>query len=157
MPPHGVKDAQPGSTEGGAGSGGTGVPGRLCGIIWAGPREGVAFLEGIDLARKVVEAASDKQASDVVLLDVREICSFASYFVICSGESERQIKAIQDEVEHSLKASGISPHHREGTLDSGWILLDFGDVVVHIFAPAEREYYRLDDLWSQAIPVVRIQ
>ena len=105
----------------------------------------------------MVEAASDKQASDIVLLDVREICSFADYFVICSGESERQMKAIYDEVEHVLKKEGLLPHHREGTLDSGWLLFDFGDVVVHIFAPFEREYYQLDELWSQAIPVVRIQ
>ena len=91
------------------------------------------------------------------MLDVREICSFASYFVICSGESERQIKAIYDEVEHALKKEGLLPHHREGTLDSGWLLFDFGDVVVHIFAPFEREYYQLDELWSQAVPVVTIQ
>ncbi len=105
----------------------------------------------------MVEAASDKQASDIILLDVREICSFASYFVICSGESERQMKTICDEVEHVLKKEGLLPHHREGTLDSGWLLFDFGDVVVHIFAPFEREYYQLDELWSQAVPVVRIQ
>ena len=105
----------------------------------------------------MVEAASDKQASDIMLLDVREICSFADYFVICSGESERQIKTIYDEVEHVLKKEGLLPHHREGTLDSGWLLFDFGDVVVHIFAPFEREYYQLDKLWSQALPVVRIQ
>lgn len=56
-----------------------------------------------------------------------------------------------------LKKEGVTPHHREGTLDSGWLLFDFGDVIVHIFAPEEREYYRLAELWSQAIPVVRIQ
>jgi len=114
-------------------------------------------LEGIEVARKTVEAASEKQASDVVLLDVDRICSFASYFVICSGESERQIAAIQDAIEDTLKEEGLRPHHREGDLDSGWLLLDFGDVIVHIFAPAEREFYQLDELWSQAIPVVRIQ
>ena len=105
----------------------------------------------------MVEIASDKQAADIELLDVREICSFANYFVICSGESERQIKAIYDEIEQALKKEGLSPHHREGTLDSGWLLLDFGDVIVHIFAPNEREYYQLTELWSKAVPVVRIQ
>jgi len=104
-----------------------------------------------------VEAASEKQAVDIVLLDVHEICSFASYFVICSGESERQISAIYDEIEQTLKKEGILPHHREGTLDSGWMLLDFGDIIVHIFAPIERAYYRLDELWSQAVPIVRMQ
>ena len=92
-----------------------------------------------------------------MLLDVREICSFASYFVICSGESERQISAIHDEIEQTLKKEDIRPHHREGTLDSGWMLLDFGDIIIHIFAPTERAFYRLDELWDQAVPVVRVQ
>ncbi len=105
----------------------------------------------------MVEAASDKQAADIVLLDSRGICSFADYFVMCSGESSRQINAIYEEVVHSLKKEGVLPHHRDGTVDSGWLLLDYGDVVVNIFAPAERDYYQLDQLWSQAEPVVRIQ
>ncbi len=91
------------------------------------------------------------------MLDTGKICSFADYFVICTGESERQIKTIYDEVEHVLKKEGVSPLHREGTLDSGWLLLDFGDVIVHIFAPFEREYYQLDELWHEATTVVRIQ
>lgn len=105
----------------------------------------------------MVEAAGDKQASDIVLLDARGVCSFADYFMICSGDSNRQIQAIYDEIGHALKKDGILPHHREGTVDSGWLLLDFGDVIVHIFAQIEREYYQLDKLWSQASPVVRIQ
>ncbi len=101
--------------------------------------------------------AGDKQAQDIVLLDTRGICSFADYFVMCSAQSSRQIKAIYDEIVHSLKSEGILPHHREGMVDSGWLLLDYGDVIVHIFAPTERDYYQLDELWSQASPVVRIQ
>lgn len=92
-----------------------------------------------------------------MLLDARGVCSFADYFVICSGDSRRQIQAIYDEVEHALKKDGILPHHHEGTVDSGWLLLDFGNVIVHIFAPFEREYYQLDKLWNQATPVIRIQ
>ena len=92
-----------------------------------------------------------------MLLDTRKVCSFADYFVICSGDSGRQIQAIYDEVGHALKKEGILPRHHEGTIDSGWLLLDFGDVIVHIFAPFEREYYQLDKLWSRAIPIVRIQ
>lgn len=118
---------------------------------------GRTILNAIEVARKAVEAASDKQAIDILLLDARGVCSFADYFVICSGDSDRQIEAIRDEVGHTLKKEGILPHHYEGTVDSGWLLLDFGDVIVHIFAPFEREYYQLDKLWSQAIPVVRIQ
>ena len=104
-----------------------------------------------------METASDKQATDIVLLDVQGLCSFADYFVICSGESTRQIQAIYDEIRHVLKKEGISPHHSEGTVDSGWYLLDYGDVIIHIFAAFERDYYQLDNMWSQAVPVVRIQ
>ena len=85
------------------------------------------FLEAIEVARKAVEAASDKQASDIILLDTREVCGFADYFVICSGDSDRQIKAIYDEIWHRLKKESLSPPHHEGTLDSGWFLLDFGE------------------------------
>lgn len=92
-----------------------------------------------------------------MLLDARKVCRFADYFVICTGESERQIRAIFDEVEHTLKKEGVLPSHREGTVDSGWLLLDYGDVIMHIFAAFEREYYQLDKLWSEASPVLRIQ
>ena len=115
------------------------------------------FLEAIGVAQKAVEAASDKQAIDIVLLDARGVCSFADYFVICSGDSNRQIKTIYEEIEHTLKKEGILPRHREGTVDSGWLLLDFGNVIIHIFASFEREYYQLDKLWSRASTVVRIQ
>ena len=109
------------------------------------------------MARCVVEAASDKKASDIVLFDVRRVCSFADYFVMCSGDSSRQIEAIRDEVGQVLKKEGILPHHYEGTVDSGWLLIDFNDVIVHIFASLEREHYQLDRLWGEAVPVVRVQ
>ena len=105
----------------------------------------------------VVEAASEKKATDIVLLDARGVCSFADYFVICSGESSKQIKAIRDEIGQALKNAGITPYHYEGALDSGWLLIDLSDVIVHIFAPLEREHYQLDQLWSQAVTVIRIQ
>lgn len=88
---------------------------------------------------------------------MRDVVSFADYFVICTGESNRQINAIYDEILLSLKKEGILPHHREGAVDSGWMLLDYGDVVIHIFAPNQRQYYQLDVLWNQAKSVIRIQ
>jgi len=115
------------------------------------------ILEGIEVARRAVDAAGERQAGDIVLLDTRKVCSFADYFVICNGESERQIRAIFEEVEHSLKKEGILPIHHEGTVDSGWLLLDYGDVIVHIFSISEREFYQLDRLWGQADLVLRIQ
>jgi len=92
-----------------------------------------------------------------VLLDVRASCTFTDYFIICAGDSERQIRTIYDEIEQVLKQEGVLPHHHEGTIDSGWLLLDYGDVIVHVFAAPEREYYQLDKLWSKAKSVIRIQ
>ena len=97
------------------------------------------------------------QAGDILLLDTRTVCSFADYFVLCTGETQRQIRAIYEEVEHALKREGVLPAHREGKFDSGWLLLDYGDVIVHIFATPEREFYKLDKLWSEAHTVLRIQ
>jgi len=113
-------------------------------------------LEVVDLAKRIAEAASEKQASDVVLLDIRKVCSFADYFIICSGESERQIQAIGDAVAEVLAQEGVALHHREGDANSGWVLLDLGDIIVHIFSQFEREYYQLENLWSKAPVVVKI-
>lgn len=117
----------------------------------------VGSLQGIDIARRAVEIASEKQASNIVLLDVRDICTFSDYFVICSGDNERQIRTIYEDIEQSLKKENEITHHNEGTIDSGWLLLDYGDVIVHIFSEEEREYYQLDELWQDARPVIRIQ
>ena len=91
------------------------------------------------------------------MLDIRHICSFADYFVICSGDSNRQLEAISEEISKTLKHEGTMPHHSEGTADSGWILIDFGGVIVHLFSAQQREYYQLDELWNEATPVIRIQ
>ena len=92
------------------------------------------------------------------MLDISNAASFADYFVIASAGSERQIDAILETIDQELrKAEKIRPQGREGTPESGWVLLDYGDVVVHIFAPEERSYYDLESLWSGAVPVVRIQ
>ena len=110
-----------------------------------------------ELSRKIIEVLSDKQAEDILLLDIRDVASFADYFVIASAPSARQIQAILDGIDESLHQDGVSPMGREGEADSGWVLLDYGDVIVHLFAPEEREYYDLEGLWYTATPVVRIQ
>ena len=119
---------------------------------------GANRLEAQDLARQIVDLASEKQASDIVLLDLHNVSLLADYFVVCSGNSERQINAILVGIVEPVRDTAHRrPLRREGTPSSGWVLLDYGDVVVHIFAPAEREYYRLEELWSDATPVVRVQ
>lgn len=115
-----------------------------------------AVLEGLDRARRIVDIASDKLAKDIVLLDACGVCSFADYFVMVSGESPRQLGAIAEEIIHQLKQMGVYPLHREGTAESGWLLVDYGDIIVHIFAEVERQTYRLDEMWREARPVLRI-
>ncbi len=104
-----------------------------------------------------MEAALDKQAADILMLDIRNASYIADYFVICSAESNRQMKAICEEIDRVLAGEGINVYRREGNEDSGWILLDFGEVIIHVFAPSQREFYELETLWSEGTPVVRIQ
>jgi len=92
------------------------------------------------------------------LLDIHRVSLMADYFVICSGTSERQVRAIVDKIlEKVKKSAGITPLNVEGTPSSGWVLVDYGSVIVHIFAPSLREYYSLEKLWSEATMVVRVQ
>lgn len=113
-------------------------------------------LEPLDVAQYVVEVASDKLAEDIVLLDLRGLAPFADYFVIMSAESSRQIEALEEDLTQALKESGVPRHRREGTPASGWVLLDFSDVIVHLFSPDEREFYDLERLWIRAPQVVRV-
>lgn len=108
------------------------------------------------MARKVVDIGSDKQASDILLLDIRPVSILADYFVIMTGTSQRQIKAILDDVVEQLDGEGVNPLHQEGTTDSGWILLDYGSVIVHVFSPEERSYYSIEKLWKDAVTVLHV-
>ena len=92
----------------------------------------------------------------MVLLDARKICSFTDYFIICSGDSDRQIEAIHRAIAEALKAEGDVYYHSEGTAASGWMLLDLGDIVVHILSTAERDFYQLESLWSAAPVIVKM-
>jgi len=95
-------------------------------------------------------AAIDKKAENMKLLDLTGISGFTDYFVICSGSSDRQVQAISDSIEHALTANGSELISVEGYSDGRWVLMDFGDVVVHIFLDALREYYDLENLWADA-------
>jgi ribosome-associated protein len=114
-------------------------------------------LEGATLARKVVDLLADRQAEDILFLDIRKVALFADYFVIASAQTVRQMQALRDAIDSELAKDGITPYGREGEPASGWMLLDLGDVIVHIFGPDERHFYDLEGLYQQATPVVRIQ
>ena len=90
------------------------------------------------------------------MLDLRQVASFADYFVIMSASSARQIEALEEDISKALKDSRVSRFHREGSPASGWVLLDFSDVIIHIFAPEEREFYGVEHLWARAPRVVRM-
>ena len=113
-------------------------------------------LESTAIAQLIVEMASDKLAEDIVMLDLKRIASFADYFVIMSAQSSRQIEALEKDITDTLSEVNVHRFNREGTHDSGWVLLDFSDVIVHIFGPEEREFFGLERLWSGASEVVRI-
>jgi ribosome-associated protein len=110
-----------------------------------------------EIARAAVDAAASKKAEDILLLDIRDVASMADYFVICSASTDRQVKAVVEGIEEDLRHEGVRPVHVEGDQSSGWVLVDFGDVICHVFKPAEREYYRLEELWQGAKTLVRMQ
>lgn len=112
--------------------------------------------EALDLGRRIVDLAADKKASDIVLLEVRELTTLTDYFVICSGGSERQLRGIADGIVEGVRELGMRPIGREGGPTDHWLLLDFGSVVVHVMATIEREYYALEKLWSQAPLLLRV-
>ena len=114
-------------------------------------------LSGLDTARLMVEAATDRKAQDIVLLDVRKVSSLTDYFVICTASVDRQIRSVGEGVEEALDAFQTVPYKREGQPSDGWVLLDYGDVIMHIFTPEQRDFYKLEALWEQAQVVVRVQ
>ncbi|HKB70266.1 MAG TPA: ribosome silencing factor [Thermoanaerobaculia bacterium] len=103
-----------------------------------------------ELAREGIAAALDKKASDLLVLNLAEISSFADYFVICSASSERQAQAIADAVEEKLRTRGRRPISVEGYAASRWILLDYGEVLFHVFLEESRRFYALERLWGDA-------
>ena len=107
-------------------------------------------LIGRDLALKAAEAALQKKAQDIDILELIGITVIADYFVICSGESTTQVKAIVDFMEHELMLQGIRPIGKEGLNYGHWALLDYGDVVIHVFEKETRDYYSLEKLWMDA-------
>jgi ribosome-associated protein len=108
------------------------------------------------MAQAVATYASDRKALDIVQLDLREIIGYTDYFVICTGRTDRQVKAIHDSIHAGMKAEhGVLPARVEGLTESRWVLMDYLDVVVHVFTPDTREFYRLEQLWGEA-PVLAV-
>jgi ribosome-associated protein len=105
----------------------------------------------------LVETILDKKGHDILLLDLREQAIFADYFLMCNAENERQLRALAAGIaEDAKKEAGVYARGSEGEPEGGWVLVDFGDVIVHIFSPEQRDYYRLEELWHDAYTVLRM-
>ena len=115
-------------------------------------------IEPSELARRIVDLLSDRQAEDIVLLDIHDVASFTDFFVIASAQNPRHTNALLDAFHKELAREGFKALRREGDSDSGWVLVDFGAVIVHIFTPEDRAFYNLEALWGRAgVPAVRFQ
>lgn len=111
----------------------------------------------MELARTIVNALEEKKGEDILLLDIEKIASFTSYFVICTGTSERMLAALADAINEKTKDRFNKKGRLEGSPGGGWMVLDFGSVVVHLFSPEVRDYYRLEELWSEGKVLLRVQ
>jgi ribosome-associated protein len=121
-------------------------------------KQEVSPLEPIELARIIVNLASDKKGEDIVLMDMRQVSPVTDFFVIISATSDRQLRAIIEHIAEETKQQyNLRPWQIEGSPANGWVLIDFGDVVVHGFMPEKRAYYDLEGLWRAAPVMVRIQ
>lgn len=107
-------------------------------------------------AEKIANLIFNKKGYNVIILDLRNLASFADYFVICSADSDTQVKAIADEIDKNLSDIGIKCWHKEGYLALSWVLLDYVDVVVHVFKKESREFYNIEKLWGDA-PVIEVE
>jgi ribosome-associated protein len=114
--------------------------------------------DSIDLARKIVETIEDRKGSNILVLDLRELSIMADLFVIASGNSDRQLNAIADNIREEVKkAYQVRPQRTEGRGEGGWVLMDYADVIVHLFSEQARAYYNLEDLWREAPVLLRVQ
>jgi len=114
-------------------------------------------MDALEIARQAAAIASNKQASDILILDIRKVSSFAEFFVLCSGTSERQLDTTKEEITKGLKGYDVLPHHEEGSSQSGWLVIDYGNVIIHILTPEKREYYQLEKIWQNAGTILTIQ
>jgi ribosome-associated protein len=108
-----------------------------------------------DRVRGAVAAALDRKAQDLRVLNLGPVSDFTDYFLICTGTSERQVQAISEGIQESLAADGVRPLHVEGQRSGNWVLLDYGDLVAHVFQPEPRQFYGLERLWSDAADETR--
>lgn len=114
-------------------------------------------LNTLDFARDIVNTLEDKKGENILLLDIHEIASFTDYFIICNGTSDRMLDGLASAVAERVKQQHNTPCTIQGVANSGWLVADAGDVVVHLFSPDQRDYYRLEQLWERGKILLRVQ
>jgi ribosome-associated protein len=107
-------------------------------------------LETEEAVMMAARAASDRKAADLVILDLRDVAQFTEFFLICTANNPRQVQAVTDAIEESLRQAGKRPSHIEGYVAAEWVLVDYGDFIAHIFSPSSRRFYDLERLWRDA-------
>jgi ribosome-associated protein len=118
----------------------------------------VGLTEPRDIAIRIADIIADTPASQTIVLDIRGLTAIADFFVVCSGENERQLRAISSEVRDKLEEAGVKPiRSEEGTTSGGWIVLDYGAVIVHVLDVDQRAFYRLEELWAEAPALLTIE
>ncbi len=115
------------------------------------------ILESLEVARKIVDILENKKGEDIVLIDIHELADFTDYFLICTGTSDRMLQSLADEVVEQMKIQYDVRGRIEGQPQDGWVLIDFSDVILHLFSPDRRSYYRLEDLWGRGKILLRLQ
>ncbi|MEE9188591.1 MAG: ribosome silencing factor [Anaerolineales bacterium] len=114
-------------------------------------------MEILEIARTIVNSLENKKGEDIILIDLQDIAIFADYFVICSGSSDRMIQALVDSAIDQVKKEFRINARVEGQSEDGWMLVDYGDIILHIFSPQRRDYYRLEELWSEGKVLLHVQ
>lgn len=114
-------------------------------------------MKPLELAHTIVDALEEKKGENIILLDLQKVAMFTDFFVICSGTSDRMLDALADGAENAAREKHAVKGHREGQPASGWVVVDFGQVIVHLFAPEVRDYYKLEDLWREGKILLRLQ
>jgi ribosome-associated protein len=114
-------------------------------------------LDSLELAHTIVDSLENKKAEDIILLDIKDVASFTDYFVICSGSSNRMLQALVKDLKEDVRIKyNLKTKIEGGSLD-GWMLADFGNVIVHVFSPQQRKYYDLEELWSEGKTILHLQ
>ncbi len=109
------------------------------------------------MARNIVNALEEKKGEDILLLDLKGIASFTDYFIICNGTTERMLNALADTLQKDLRKEFKQKGRKEGEAREGWLIVDYGDVIVHLFSPDQRNYYRLEELWNEGKILLKLQ